>query len=285
MTVCRKKIGPISGMSPRTGMAIRVEARRRVQRRRVRREHLGEHEAGQPDDQHVEHDAHDDLVDQVGDREEPEDRGDQHARDHRGDQARPGGVETPSRPVRPEGAGQELAVDRDVDHAGALAEHAPERAEDQGHGERQRSGEQADDRHGAAGGRPGEEADHPGHGEQRSPATAGCRAGVGRGRSTTRRRARRATARTQAVAVDGTVTVGSCTKSVCAARRNVVSPDSGNSATMSSRPRVSDGEEDRRLPVDDLRDAGQGGSRRGGRWPSPVEVLTSPPWRAAGRWS
>ena len=35
----------------------------------VRREHLREEEAGEADDQHVEHDADDDLVDEVPDRE------------------------------------------------------------------------------------------------------------------------------------------------------------------------------------------------------------------------
>ena len=59
---------------------------------------------------------------------------------------------------------QQLALDRDVDHAGAFAEHAGERAEDQRHGQRDGTGQQADEgpEFGVAGAadHPGQEAEH-----------------------------------------------------------------------------------------------------------------------------
>ena len=53
-------------------------------------QHLREEEARETDDQHVEHDADDDLVDQVPDRERGEHEGDEHAGDVARDQARRG---------------------------------------------------------------------------------------------------------------------------------------------------------------------------------------------------
>ncbi len=57
-----------------------------------------------------------------------------------------------------EGAEQQLALDRDVDDAGALAEHAAQGAEDERDGERDRAAEQADHADPAAGGGPAQEA-------------------------------------------------------------------------------------------------------------------------------
>ena len=85
-----------------------------------------------PIDEHVEHDADDDLVDEVLDRERREHERDEHAGDHRARPGRANGL-----PVRldddrrAERAGQQLALDRDVDDAGALADHTAERTEDE----------------------------------------------------------------------------------------------------------------------------------------------------------
>ena len=85
-------------------------------------QHLRVEEAREPGDEHVEHDADDDLVDEVLDRER---------REHERRPARPATIAA-SRPSsgcpvsdaderRGEGAGEQLALDGDVDHAGALA--------------------------------------------------------------------------------------------------------------------------------------------------------------------
>ena len=144
----------------------------------VRGQHLRVQEAGQPDDQHVEHDTDDHLVDDVADRERREHERHQHAADHRGDQPehRPSAVTDADERGR-EGAEQQLALDRDVDDAGALADHAAERAEDE---RRAR----------ARGRRPADR--EPGSAASRRPPRPGTRRGTAR---RTRRSARAAPCR------------------------------------------------------------------------------------------
>ena len=138
-----------------------------------------EQEAGEADDQHVEHDADDDLVDEVGDREEAQHQGDERAGDHRRDQAGPGGAGERADHRRREGAEEQLPVDGDVDDAGPLAQDAAQRAEDEGDGQGDGAGRAARPRARAAGGGPGEEAGHPGDGEEdRQPQTGVLRRGV-----------------------------------------------------------------------------------------------------------
>ena len=126
-----------------------------------RLDQLVEQEAGDADGQQVEHDAEHHLVDQVVIANSGQQRRHRHAGQHRRDQRRRDRLGDAADDRRRERGGQELALDRHVDHAGAFAEHAAQRAEDQRGGQRQRAGELVGDRERqvAAGRRPGEEAD------------------------------------------------------------------------------------------------------------------------------
>ena len=113
-----------------------------------------------PSAKQVEHDADDDLVDQVADRQDGEHRGDQHAADGGGEQARPDAGRHRADQRGAERTHQELALDGHVDHAGAFAEHPGERAEDQRQRQFQRATGGVDQRHELARHLPAQERQH-----------------------------------------------------------------------------------------------------------------------------
>jgi len=121
------------------------EGRGTVERRLVVVEHLGGEEVGQPGREGDDDDTDDDLVGLVAEHEEGEDRAHQRAReggagDAQPDRARGGGDHRAE-----EGAGEELALDRDVDHPRAFAHDPGHRAEHErnrvGEGELEHAGE------------------------------------------------------------------------------------------------------------------------------------------------
>ncbi len=115
---------------------------------------------GQPERDHVEHHADDDLVHQEHDREDGEYRPDQAAGQRPAEQPEPDAAGGACHGRRDERPGEQLALDRDVDDAGALAQAAGQGAENQRDGRGQRPLQQVDDLQRAdrvAGVRPGQQ--------------------------------------------------------------------------------------------------------------------------------
>ena len=77
MMVVSKNSGPITGMSPSSGILMFSSSGGSFRTRGVRLHERVVEEAGQPGSEHVEHDAEDDLVDQVADREQRQQAADQ----------------------------------------------------------------------------------------------------------------------------------------------------------------------------------------------------------------
>ena len=119
------------------------QARRVVPAVGVLGEESAVQEAGEPDDEHVEHDADDHLIDEVASGEHSEQDSDEGPRDGRGDEAEVGIRRERADHGSHEGAGKQLSLDVDVDDAGPLAQHAAHGAEDQRHGQEEGALEQA----------------------------------------------------------------------------------------------------------------------------------------------
>ena len=131
MKVWLKSTGPMIGISLRTGISQRVKRTGRFSARLVRHEQRAVEEPGETGHEDVEHDTDDDLVDEVLDRERRQHEGDQHAADHRADEADERVLRDAREQRGAERAEEELPLDRHVDDADALADDTAERTEDE----------------------------------------------------------------------------------------------------------------------------------------------------------
>src|SRR5215475_5486930 len=116
----------------------------------VERVRVGAHDpvvqvVGQPERDHVEHHADDDLIHQEHDREYRQHRSDQAAGQRPADQPEPDPAGHAGHGRRDECAGEQLALDRDVDDAGPLAQQTGQGAEHQRDGRGQGPLQQVDD--------------------------------------------------------------------------------------------------------------------------------------------
>ena len=243
MTVCRKKIGPISGMSPSTGIGDRSNRGGVLSDAALGASTWLNMKLVRPMTSTLSTTPTMTWSTKYLIAKRPSTQRDEQAGDHRGDQAGPGRPGQRADHGGGEGAEEQLAVDGDVDHARALAEHAAR-------GRRRRAGrraasepaEQADDGDGAAGGGPGQEAGHPGEREDDRPARAGSSSSACTGRSAAAvHSGTRPAVRTHAVARRRhRDRRAAAMKSLGAASRNVVSPScGGEEAAISARPMVS----------------------------------------------